>query len=304
MSAATGAFVGLVAGVGILVAVSGVLASRRPRLADRIAPRSGATVLPSAGPMSALWEICRPMVASVSRILDRDFSRGESLGRRLRQAGRPDDLARYRLEQSVWAGSGAIAGLLLFLAVVARGQEPSPVLALLMTGLLAGGALLVHSRRLSGEIRKRGRRMSAQLPTVAELLAFAVSAGESPLAALDRVSGLVIGELAQDLQHLVATVRGGTPFLSALRALSDDSPSPDVARFVDGIAVATERGTPMADVLRSQAADARAAGRRSLLESAGRKEILMLVPVVFFILPIVVVIALFPGIHGLQLTVH
>lgn len=58
----------------------------------------------------------------------------------------------------------------------------------------------------------------------------------------------------------------------------------------------------MADVLRAQAADARASGRRQLIERAGRKEILMLVPVVFLILPIVVVIALFPGLHGLNLT--
>jgi len=91
--------------------------------------------------------------------------------------------------------------------------------------------------------------------------------------------------------------------VGALRGLADSSPSLDVTRFVDGIAIATERGTPMAEVLRAQAADARAAARRQLLESAGRKEILMLVPVVFFILPIVVIIALFPGIHGLKLTV-
>jgi len=88
-----------------------------------------------------------------------------------------------------------------------------------------------------------------------------------------------------------------------LRDLGDSSPSADVSRFVEAIAIASERGTPMADVLRAQAADARASSRRQLLESAGRKEILMLVPVVFFILPIVVVIALFPGIHGLDLTV-
>jgi tight adherence protein C len=85
--------------------------------------------------------------------------------------------------------------------------------------------------------------------------------------------------------------------------MSDGVPSLEASRFADGIAVATERGTPMAEVLRAQAADARAAGRRRLLEKAGRKEVLMLVPVVFFILPIVVVIALYPGLHGLQLTV-
>ena len=85
--------------------------------------------------------------------------------------------------------------------------------------------------------------------------------------------------------------------------MAEAVPSLEASRFPDGIAVATERGTPMADVLRAQAADARASGRRRLLEKAGKKEVLMLVPVVFFILPIVVIIALYPGIHGLQLTV-
>jgi tight adherence protein C len=64
---------------------------------------------------------------------------------------------------------------------------------------------------------------------------------------------------------------------------------------VDGVLVALERGTPLADVLRAQAADVREAGRRSLLEAGGRKEIGMLVPVVFAILPTTVLFALYPG---------
>jgi tight adherence protein C len=41
--------------------------------------------------------------------------------------------------------------------------------------------------------------------------------------------------------------------------------------------VALERGTPLAEVLRAQAADVREAGKRRLLESGGRKEIAMMV---------------------------
>jgi tight adherence protein C len=68
-----------------------------------------------------------------------------------------------------------------------------------------------------------------------------------------------------------------------------------VTRFVDGIAVAIERGTPLADVLRAQAADAREVRKRSLMEIGGRKEILMLIPVVFLVLPVTVIFALYPG---------
>jgi tight adherence protein C len=70
---------------------------------------------------------------------------------------------------------------------------------------------------------------------------------------------------------------------------------PVLARFVDGMLIALERGTPLADVLRAQAADVREAGRRELLESGGRREVGMLVPVVFGILPTTVLFALYPG---------
>ena len=52
------------------------------------------------------------------------------------------------------------------------------------------------------------------------------------------------------------------------------------ARFIDGRLVAIERGTPLAEVLRAQAADVREAGKRRLLEAGGRKEIAMMVEIV------------------------
>ena len=64
---------------------------------------------------------------------------------------------------------------------------------------------------------------------------------------------------------------------------------------MQGLVVAIERGTPLADVLRAQAADVREVGKRALLEAGGRKEISMMVPVVFLILPVTVLFALYPG---------
>ena len=42
-------------------------------------------------------------------------------------------------------------------------------------------------------------------------------------------------------------------------------------------------------------ADVREAGKRRLLEAGGRKEIAMMVPVVFLVLPVTVLFALYPG---------
>ena len=98
-------------------------------------------------------------------------------------------------------------------------------------------------------------------------------------------------------------MRAGAPFDLAMRDLATRCASPDVERFVDGVVVATERGTPIVDVLRAQAADARAMQRRLLMEQAGRKDVAMLVPVVFLILPTVVAIAMFPGLQALRVIV-
>jgi tight adherence protein C len=67
------------------------------------------------------------------------------------------------------------------------------------------------------------------------------------------------------------------------------------------MAVAVDRGTPLAAVLHAQAADAREAGRRALIESGARREVLMMVPVVFLILPVTVLFAFWPGVVGLHL---
>ena len=76
-----------------------------------------------------------------------------------------------------------------------------------------------------------------------------------------------------------------------------------VTRLCEAIIVALERGTPLAEVLRSQAADVREAARQDLMEEGGRREIAQMVPVVFLVLPITVVFALFPGLFVLRLGV-
>ena len=101
---------------------------------------------------------------------------------------------------------------------------------------------------------------------------------------------------------MLAAIRTGEPVGAAFDALAATTGLPLVARFAQGIAVAVERGTPLADVLHAQAADVREAGRRELIEIAARKEVFMMVPVVFLVLPVTVLFAFWPGVVGLNLT--
>jgi tight adherence protein C len=137
--------------------------------------------------------------------------------------------------------------------------------------------------------------MLAEFPVIADLLALAVVAGEAPVDAMHRVCRLTTGELTRDLRGALAEARAGAPITRALTELAGRSTLEPFSRFVQGLVVAIERGTPLAGVLRAQATDVREHSKRALLEAGGRKELQMMVPVVFMILPVTVLFALYPG---------
>ena len=289
---AAGALCGLALSTGVLVLIGRLAALRRRPLAERIGPFVGLPRAELAPRPGALIALLAPFAGPGA---------GRSLPMLLMRAGRLGERDRFRIEQVSGGLIGALAGGGVGLMAVARGAAPLAIVVLACFGVVLG--VLAVDRQLAQRARRRSAQAGRELPAIAELLAFAVAAGESPMAALDRVAVLSGGALGAEVRTAVGEMRAGMPFDVALRGIADRSGNPDVERFVDGIIVAIERGTPLADVLRAQAADARAAQRRALLETAGRRDVLMLVPVVFFILPTVVAIALFHGMRSLQLVV-
>jgi tight adherence protein C len=299
---AVGCVLGLLGGLGLLSVASWFEARRPARVVARIGPFVGLPgrafargAEPSVAPWTVVLELVRPSASAPRASGDRD------LERRLARAGQAGSAGSYRLERVVWAGVGGCVGAVLGAALAAGGSSSIGVVLLGALGAAAGWGL--RDSRLRHGIRRRQRVIEQQLPVLADLLALAVGAGATPVAALERSARVTGGPLGGEVDRVVADVRSGAPLEAALRSLDDRVGLPSVQRFVDGLVVAIERGTPLAEVVRAQAADARAARRRLLMEQAGRKDVAMLVPVVFLVLPIVVVIALFPGIHALHLIV-
>jgi tight adherence protein C len=209
-------------------------------------------------------------------------------------------LEQFRVQQVIWgvAGFTGFAVLATFVWTVRGGNVPA-LLVLCLVGFLAG--VLGCDNRLSAQVRAREDRMRAEFPVVADLLALAVAAGESPVAGLERILRVIHGSLGEEIGRVLAEVRTGTSVASAFDSLAARTGVSSIARFAEGMAVAIERGTPLVDVLHAQAADVREATRRDLIEAGGRKEVAMMFPVVFLILPVTVVFAFFPGYVGLHL---
>lgn len=303
---AWGAFAGLIGGLG-LVLVAWRVRAMRPRLPDRIAPylrerpaTSGLLAEPRTHtPFPTLESLLAPVMSDAGRVLERLGSTTQNVRRRIALSGVPLTVEQFRLEQMMWAVLGLTGGLLLVtLAGVARGLN-----VLAGTGVVVIAAVLAavaRDRWLTRAANRNQEAMLEELPAVAELLALAVSAGEGPMAALERVVRTTRGALTTQLEVTLGEARAGTPLAVALERLSARTSQPAVARFAEGIAVAVDRGTPLAEVLRAQAQDAREAARRELMEVGGKKEIEMMFPVVFLVLPVTVLFALFPGLMLLQ----
>ncbi|HEX2894903.1 MAG TPA: type II secretion system F family protein [Marmoricola sp.] len=303
-----GVVLGAFAGLGLWLVVDRLLAGRHTSLALRVAPYLRdlpvATSLrpPPVGTTSAFRALVSPVLRRAADLVERVLGGSASIARRLERARLPMTVHEFRISQTLW-GLVAFAVTAVPSAALALNSPARAMPLLVMCGCAFALGVLLRENRLTAQVRRRERRILEEFPTVAELLALAVAAGESPVAALDRVVRRTCGELSADLHDVLSEVRTGTPIARAFDDLAARSGLPAVSRFAEGIAIAVERGTPLADVLHAQAGDVREAGRRALIESGARREVLMMVPVVFLVLPTVVVFAFWPGLVGLRLVV-
>jgi tight adherence protein C len=300
---------GILMGVGLWLVIFRSPFMRATTFTERIAPqlrsqnvesrllRSGEQTLTPFGPLE---RILRPIVQDGLTALGKLNPSPGATVRRLAQAGIAKSAIDFRAEQLLWAASGFVAALGLTFVGAAAGRFSPLFAALVIIGSAVAGVVL-RDYWLGVQVRRREARMMAEFPSLAELMALAVGAGESATGALDRVCRSARGELAKEFSKILAETRAGKPLVLALQEFSARTDLAPLVRFVDGIIVAVERGTPLADVLRAQAQDVRDTAKRDLMEAAGKKEIAMMIPLVFGVLPLTVVFAVFPGIAAISL---
>lgn len=294
--------IAMLGAIGLVVFASGLPTRTGVRLSRRVDPYlSGLRGRPSAL-LSTAANSSRP-ARYIARVLRSVLPLSNDLQDRLQRAGDMRPPEAFRIEQVTWACVGVALAGAWFVLLVALGASPAPISLPVLATLGATIGFLGRDRMLQRQIQATRERANEELPTAVDLIALCVMAGESIPAACERVAKAMPRGIGEEFGRVVADVRAGSPATEALAGLAGRSDDPALSRLVDALCTGIERGTPLANVLRAQADDARDARRRKLMEVAGRKEVLMLVPVVFLIMPVVVVFALYPGLVSLRLLV-
>jgi tight adherence protein C len=303
--AAVPAGIGLGLGLWTLVALLPRFGA--PRLGARIAPYL-LDVSPEARrlirrrpvePGSVIGGLLAPVAARLRGLLGGALGGDAAVEQRLRQAGSMLDLSAFRSRQLLAAAGGAVVSIAA-VALIARTTSVNPAVAVVLVAVVTTGGLLTPEQLLARRARARLVRMASELPTVLEFLTLSLSAGESLLDALRRVARTGSGEVAREFGRVLARVGTGVALPDALTSSATSIGLPSFTRTVDQLVGALDRGTPLTGVLRAQAQDCREDAKRALLETAGKKEVAMLVPLVFLILPVTIAFAIFPATLVLQ----
>ncbi len=301
----TGALIGLFASTGAAAPRVGMVAhaASRPRSASAPVRARRPSVSPSVGSRRALSV---PSSGRASAGPERR-SATSSVGQRACRVVSYDLARRCRSKtsasvRSCGAAAGLASGSLSRCCCGRRVAQPCPCFCwCALIGLVAG--VLWCDNHLSSQVRAREEQLQAEFPVVADLLGTGRCGGrESGRRPRTHHEGLQRAPVARAGPGAVGHPYGhadGQRHSTDSRARTGVA---SIARFAEGLAIAVERGTPLVDVLHAQAADVRESGRRELMEVGGRKEVAMMIPVVFLILPVTVVFAFFPGYIGLHLT--
>jgi len=293
---------GVVLGLGLWTLMALLPRVGASRLAERVAPyvldvSADARELRArrvGEPGSVFLALLAPLVRRASEAATSLLGGDATVERRLRQSGSPLTVSAFRARQLLWAAAGAAAGVALAM-LLARWASVSPVVGVLLTVVAAASGFLLPEQLLAARARSRLRRVEDELPTVLEFLSLALSAGETVRDGLRRLARIGSGDLAVELRRMMADVEVGVPLTDALHRCAAALELPAFSRVVEQLTAALDRGSPLVEVLRAHAQDSRDDARRRLLESAGRKEVAMLVPLVMLILPVTILFALFPA---------
>lgn len=147
--------------------------------------------------------------------------------------------------------------------------------------------------------RKQNLDFLFQVPDFLDLFSVALSSGESVHSALSRVVPRMSGVVAREFERLLLALELGSDFETELTQMSIRNANNPLSEVANRLLLAIRRGSPIALLLSNQATFVRNDLHNQMLKQSGRNETRMLIPLVFLILPVTILFAIFPSLEML-----
>ncbi len=164
--------------------------------------------------------------------------------------------------------------------------------------ILASAALvafLIPLHALNSRVKKNKYGIARVLPETVDLLSLCVGAGLDFMAAVRWVVDKVqVNPLIQELVMVLREINMGKSRIEALRDMSKRLEIPDVTSFVRTLVQADRMGTPVEEAFRILSEDTRLRRFHRGERQAMKAPLKMLIPLVFCILPVILIIVAGP----------
>lgn len=242
---------------------------------------------------SFLERLLDPFVRSQASVVRRlsPASYVESVSHRLTISGRGRriDVDRFL--------AGRLATIALIpVAFIAIQLSPLPKFYRLLAFLLALFLLVLGPEaQLNRQAEARQERIRLDLPGLVDLLMISVEAGLAFDQALARATTATKGPLTEEFSRFVGEVRMGSDRVTSLEAIDERTDVAELRSFLMALIQADTFGVSIGPILRAQAQDLRVAQRQHVQELAQKAPVKMLFPMVFCVMPALLIVVAGPA---------
>ncbi|MEL7655752.1 MAG: type II secretion system F family protein [Bacillota bacterium] len=222
--------------------------------------------------------------------LDSENPKRTELKKKLRQAGFLINVTEYRMIQLLVS-----IGIVILIIIITL-FFTNDLKMVLMAGAFGFYTSYVFLRlHLAVRTTKRRENIRQQLPEVLDMLSVSVEAGLGLEQAILHVIDHFKGHLVDELNISYREMTMGRSRRDALLGLGERCEVDDVKSFVRAINQASQLGISIKNVLRSQSAFIRQSRKNKIEEKAQKVSVKILLPLAFFIFPVMFIILLGPA---------
>ena len=200
-------------------------------------------------------------------------------------------LAKWKISPSEFLSAKELTAVFLPLALYFIFNVNST----LWLSVAAIGGFLLPTLILKNKVKTRKYSIERVLPETVDLLSLCVGAGLDFMAAVRWiVDKAKVNPLIEELIIVLKEINVGRPRLEALRDMSKRLNIPDVTSFVRTLIQADRMGTPVEETFKILSEDSRMRRFHRGERTAMKAPIKMLIPLIFCILPVIMIIVAGP----------